>query len=83
MTYPISIHGPKYEKEIGAPITTQSEYLMRYSEWLYNTNGYSICRAAYRARNAVYLLARPGNHVLEEKYFPIIGLYFSVKIHKR
>ena len=35
--------------------------------------GYSICRAAYRARNAVYLLARPGNHVLEEKYFPIIG----------
>ena len=73
VTYPISIHGPKYEKEIGAPITTQSEYLMRYSEWLYNTNGYSISRAAYRARNAVYLLARPGNHVLEEKYFPIIG----------
>jgi hypothetical protein len=46
---------------------------MRYSEWLYNTNGYSICRAAYRARNAVYLLARPGKHILEEKHFPIIG----------
>jgi len=73
VTYPISIHGPKYEKEIGSPITTQSEYLMRYSEWLYNTHGYSICRAAYRARNAVYLLARPGKHVLEEKHFPIIG----------
>ena len=73
VTYPISIHGSRYEKEIGAPITTQSEYLMRYSEWLYNTYGYSICRAAYRARNAVYLLAQPGQHVLEEKHFPIVG----------
>lgn len=73
VTYPISIHGPKYEKEIGGPITTQSEYLTKYSEWLYNTHGYSICRAAYRARNAVYLLACPGKNALEEKHFPIVG----------
>ncbi len=73
VTYPIAIHAKKYEKELGGPITSHSEYIIKYSEWLYSTYGYSICRAAYRARNAVYFLAQAGKNILEEKHFPIVG----------
>lgn len=70
VTYPISIHGPKYSKELDYPIETKQDYIKGISAWLYSTFGYSIKRAAFRANNAVYLAAIPGQWIVEFKHFP-------------
>ena len=66
VTYPMSLHGEKYVDS--------------YSKWLYNKFGYSIKRAAFRARNAVYFAAISGDHKTESKSFPVKetedGFYF-------
>jgi hypothetical protein len=61
-------------------INNKEEYVDSYSKWLYNKFGYSIGRAAFRARNAVYFAAIPGDHKTESKSFPVKetedGFYF-------
>lgn len=74
VTYPMAIHGAKYSKEFGGlPVTSKEEYVDSMSKWLYNKFGYSIIRAAFRAKNAVYLVSIPGKHKTEIKYFPVEG----------
>jgi|TARA_R110000796_G_scaffold103194_1_gene212362 hypothetical protein len=81
VTYPMSLHGEKYSKLLSSPsINNKEEYVDSYSKWLYNKFGYSIGRAAFRARNAVYFAAIPGDHKTESKSFPVKetedGFYF-------
>ena len=80
VTYPMSLHGEKYGKILSASINNKEEYVDSYSKWLYNKFGYSIKRAAFRARNAVYFAAISGDHETESKSFPVKetedGFYF-------
>jgi hypothetical protein len=72
VTYPMSIHGAKYSKQFGGlPVTSKEEYVDSMSKWVYNTFGYSISRAAFRARNAVYFVAIPGKLDPEMKQFDV------------
>ena len=71
VTYPMSLHGARYAEIMGhnEPIKTESDYLKAVSSWLNRENGYSITAAAFRARNAVYLAARPGKHEMKTARF--------------
>lgn len=70
VTYPISIHGQKYAKRLGVEsLGSKDEYIKAYSKWLYNNYGYSIRKAAYRAKNAVYFFAIKGEHETIMKHF--------------
>lgn len=73
VTYPMSIHGKKYSDLLGQVVTTKEEYVEGMSEWLYRNYGYSLVRAAFRDRNAVYLTSAPGKYKLEMKHFPAKG----------
>ena len=73
VTYPTSIHGEKYSKIFGIKVTTKEEYIEAMSEWLYKNYGYSLVRAAFRDRNAVYLTSAPGKYKVEMKHFPAKG----------
>jgi hypothetical protein len=80
VTYPMTIHGKKYGEILSAQVNDKYDYVNAYSNWLYNRFGYSIIRAAFRARNAVYFAAIPGKHETETKEFPVAdnldGFYF-------
>lgn len=73
VTYPTSLHGEKYSELLGVKVTTKEEYVKGISTWLYNNFGYSLLRAAFRDRNAVYLSCAPGKHEVEMEYFPAKG----------
>jgi len=80
VTYPMSIHGQKYGEILSAKIGDKYDYVNAYSNWLYNKFGYSIIRAAFRAKNAVYFAAVEGNQTTNMKEFPLAdnldGFYF-------
>lgn len=80
VTYPMSIHGEKYGKILSSKITNKYEYVNAYSAWLYFNFGYTIKRAAFRGKNAVYFAAVQGQEKTEMKEFPIDdnlnGFYF-------
>ena len=71
VTYPLTIHGARYAEIMrhNEPIKTESEYLKAVSSWLNREHGYSIAAAAFRARNAVYIAARPGTHEMKTARF--------------
>ena len=83
VTYPIAVHGEKYSKILGERLTDKYDYVKAYSKWLYSNHRYSIIKAAFRARNAVYLVALPGLHETEFKHFDLAttadGFYFLEK----
>lgn len=80
VTYPMSLHGEKYGKILDAEIKTTDDYVNAYSKWLYKNYGYSIRKAAFRHRNAVYFAAIKGEHETEMKHFKLKetldGFYF-------
>ena len=81
VTYPISLHREKYSQILGGPpMLTKDDYVDCYSNWLFRNFGYSIIKAAYRGRNAVYFAAVKGMHKTEFKHFSIDenknGFYF-------
>lgn len=80
VTYPMSIHGEKYSKILSSKISNKYEYVNAYSFWLYDNFGYSIKRAAFRGKNAVYFAAVEHQTQTEIKEFPISnnldGFYF-------
>lgn len=80
VTYPMSIHGDKYGKILSAKINDKYDYVNSYSNWLYHEFGYSIIKAAFRGKNAVYFAAIPGKYITEMKEFKIEqnlnGFYF-------
>ena len=69
VTYPLSLHGAKYASILGKRPENREEYVQAISEWLSSRFGYSLVRAAFRGRNAVYLSATPGEHTPELGYF--------------
>lgn len=73
VTYPMSIHGKKYSELFGTSVTSKEEYVEAMSEWLYSNFGYSLVRAAFRDRNAVYLTSAPGKYKVEMQHFPAKG----------
>jgi hypothetical protein len=73
VTYPTSLHGEKYSEILGVKVTTKEEYVKGISTWLYKNFGYSLIRAAFRDRNAVYLTCAPGQYEVEMKHFPAKG----------
>jgi hypothetical protein len=83
VTYPISVHGKKYSMILGEKLSDKYDYVNSYSKWLYSKYKYSIIKAAFRAKNAVYFVAIPGNHKTEFKNFDLIntsnGFYFLDK----
>ena len=54
-----------------------------FSKWLFENHGYSIVKAAFRHRNAVYFAAVEGLHETESRYFKLKdtndGFYFLDK----
>lgn len=80
VTYPMSIHGQKYGEILSAKIGDKYDYVNAYSNWLYDKFGYSIKKAAFRAKNAVYFAAIQGKYNTEMKEFPVAdnldGFYF-------
>jgi hypothetical protein len=71
-SYPISIHGGKYAKEFGMELLESWEdYVESYSKWLFKKTGFSIKKAAFRGRNAVYFAAVPGECDTEIKWFAL------------
>lgn len=69
VTYPMSLHGEKYAKILGRKPENREDYVQAISEWLSERFGYSLVRAAFRGRNAVYLSAAPGCYDVELGYF--------------
>lgn len=80
VTYPMSIHGEKYGKILSAEISDKYDYVKAYSVWLFDNFQYTIKRAAFRGKNAVYFAALRGLHKTEMKEFPLNetsdGFYF-------
>lgn len=79
VTYPITIHGEKYAKRLGIEsLSSKIDYIKAYSDWLYKNYNYSIKKAAFRAKNAVYFFAIPGKHETIMKHFEpsYNGFYF-------
>jgi hypothetical protein len=69
VTYPMSLHGERYATILGRKPENREDYVQAISQWLSNHYGYSLIRAAFRGRNAVYLSAAQGYHNLERGYF--------------
>lgn len=78
VTYPISLHGKKYGDILGYELNDKYDYVKSYSKWLNKNYGYSIIKAAFRARNAVYFAAVKGKVDTEIKHFDLSedGFYF-------
>jgi hypothetical protein len=74
VTYPTSLHGEKYSELLGETVTNKEEYVRGISNWLYKNFGYSLIRAAFRDRNAVYFSCAPGKREVEMAHFPAKGL---------
>jgi len=70
----LSVHRGVYSEFFGRPITDKHSYTCAFSDFLFATYGYSIRRAAYRARNAAYYLCLKGDSELKEAEFPQRGL---------
>lgn len=68
-TYPYSLHGKRYAEILNAPVTNVDEYLAGITQWLQREYNYTLVAAAFRARNAIYLAARPGAHELKTARF--------------
>lgn len=78
---PIQLHGKRYSKVMNCgPLNSHEDYVRNYSRYLYERFGYSIARAAFRARNAVYLAAKPGKHETEFNRFPVKECESGLKI---
>ena len=81
VTYPMKLHGNRYAKIMGVEsINSKEEYVQSYSDWLYRTHRYSIVKAAFRHKNAVYFAAIKGKHETQMKEFKLgdtlDGFYF-------
>tara|TARA_R110000744_G_C19218557_1_gene546851 strand:+ start:67 stop:804 length:738 start_codon:yes stop_codon:yes gene_type:complete len=61
-----------YAKELNTEFfSTYKDYYKSMSEWLFFNSGYSISKIAYRGKNACYILAKKGQHEIEEKIFTL------------
>ena len=70
MSRPIQLHGSRYSNKLdGTELKTKEEYIQKYSEKLHKEYGFSICKAAFRGRTAVYLAAVPSLSEIEFKSF--------------
>lgn len=65
------VHKERYSKCFGRKLITIRDYILALSAYLQGQYGYGISRVAYRGRNAVYLYAEPGRHIMEENIFPV------------
>ena len=69
-SYPITIHGGRYAKEFGLDsLESWESYVRSYNEWLGKRVGYSVRKAAFRGKNAVYFAAVPADCETEMKRF--------------
>lgn len=61
-----------FANELGVKnFESYSNYYNAMSEWLFYNVGYSICKIAYRGKNACYILAEAGKHTIKEKKFTL------------
>ena len=83
ITYSMKINGHRYAEITGVETKTNDDYVNGYSKWLFENHGYSIVKAAFRHRNAVYFAAVEGLHETESRYFKLKdtndGFYFLDK----
>jgi hypothetical protein len=75
ISYSMKIHGKKYGKIFDCEVNNTDDYIKGYSDWLYMNFGYSIIKAAFRHRNAVYFAAIVGKHETETEYFKLGSSY--------
>ena len=72
ISYPIKIHGARYSKIFNSgELVTREDYVEQYALWLQREFDYSIAKAAFRGKNAVYFAAVPGTRDTETKAFPL------------
>jgi hypothetical protein len=70
----LPVHRAKYAALFESAVLTPSDYTKGLSTWLAKEFGYSITRAAYRGRNAVYYLAQEHDAGdPQEGFFPLKG----------
>jgi hypothetical protein len=71
-SYPITIHGGRYAKEFGLDsLESWEDYVVNYSALLLKRVGYSVKKAAFRGKNAVYFAAVPEKCEVEIKRFAL------------
>lgn len=81
VAYHMAIHGKRYAAAFGIDkVESHEDYVAGMSSWLYSQFGYTIARAAFRANNAVYFAAVPGEVDGELEYFKIKESQDSFKI---
>jgi hypothetical protein len=72
ISYPMKIHGARYAQIFNSDeLVTREDYVEQYALWLQHEFDYSIVKAAFRGKNAVYLAAVPGTRDTETKAFPL------------
>ena len=72
ISYPMKIHGWRYSKVFNSgELVTRDDYVREYASWLQREFNYSIVKAAFRGKNAVYFAAVPGVKGTETRSFPL------------
>jgi hypothetical protein len=71
-SYPMKIHGARYAQIFNSSeLLTREDYVKQYALWIQREFGYSVVKAAFRGKNAVYFAATPGFKTTETKAFPL------------